>query len=243
MVKATDFVLPVMGTVPAGDKYVSREACGTAFHIGAGVYLTAAHVLARAQTFPMPGLGVLWPADTGNLHRLGETESFNDFDLAIFRASVTFGAMLKWSLTPAALLDEVRTFGYPWGYDPSSNHLNVRGFRGEVVGGCVIERLPAQPPGLELSFPCPRGLSGAPVIRIDPAPQRIIGVVIASTITDVTVYREEEKSIEDGKETIFIKTEALHLGLVIRADAVFGIESDLLGCTLGNWLERHGLRD
>jgi len=59
MARATDFVLPVMGTVPEGDKYVSREACGTAFPIGGGVYLTAAHVLARAQTFPMPGLGVI----------------------------------------------------------------------------------------------------------------------------------------------------------------------------------------
>ena len=97
--------------------------------------------------------------------------------------------------------------------------------------------------GLELSFPCPRGLSGAPVIRMKPEPQRIIGVVLASTITDETVYQEEEKSIEDGTETVFTKTEALHLGLAIRADAVFGIKSDLLGCTLGDWLQRHGLRE
>jgi trypsin-like peptidase len=234
----------VMGTVPDGDKYVSREACGTASQIGGGVYLTAAHVVARAQTFPMAALAVIPDGRKGTLHRITEIETFPDFDLAIFRAGkANFGQTFRWTDAPAALLDEVRAFGYPWGFNPESGHVNVRGFSGEVVGGTPIDRLPARPHGIELSFPCPRGLSGAPVIRMKPEPHRITGVVIASTITDVTVYREEEKSIEGDKESIFIKTEALHLGLAIRADAVFGIKSDLLRCTLGEWLHRHGLRE
>lgn len=221
-----------------------RELCGTAFHLGGTAYLTAAHVWRQAKTYPLQAIGMADTPETEvvRCHGVWKAEPLEAFDLAVLHAP-PFGQAFLWSAQLPALHDEVRTFGYPYGLDPESKMLNVRAFKGYVVGGDSLINLPGRPFGLELSFPCPRGLSGAPLIAFRPEKSRIVGVVLANRITEIEVYREEEKLVEDGKETLLIKTEALHLGLAIRADAVLSIHSETLGCTIGDWLKKYGLLD
>jgi hypothetical protein len=246
-VHATDLALPVMGFERSESSWSNkpREICGTAFTIGGGAYLTAAHVWERARTHDMQALGIMHEPETGvfKFHRITDGEGLASLDLAVLRAAVSFGKTFQWSAARVALLDGVRSYGYPFGFDPKTEMLNVRAFRGEIVGGGTLDRLPARPAGLEISFACPRGLSGAPLIRTDPEPQRIIGVVIGNEITEMTVYREEEKLAEGKHEKTLIKTEALHLGIAIRADAVLAATSSLLRCTIGEWLGRYRLRE
>jgi hypothetical protein len=118
---------------------------------------------------------------------------------------------------------------------------DVRAFKGNIVGGTPLKHLSAHPPAWEISFPCPRVLSGAPLIRTDPPPNEIVGVVLGNKITEMVVYTERETLAEHGRDHTFIKTEALHLGVPIKADAVLGITSSLLDCTIDAWLSRHGL--
>jgi len=240
--RATDIVLPVVGMEPGSSR--PRELCGTAFHIGGGAYLTAAHVWKQAQTHPLQAIGMTDTPDTEvvRCHGVWKAEALEAFDLAVLSAP-PFGQSFLWSKQLPALLDEVRAFGYPYGLDPESNMLTVRAFKGSVSGGNSLIKLPGRPFGLELSFPCPRGLSGAPLIWFQPEKSRIVGIVLGNQITEMEVYREAEKLVEDGKETLFIKTEALHLGLAIRADAVLSIHSETLGCTIGDWLKTYGLLD
>lgn len=73
--------------------------------------------------------------------------------------------------------------------------------------------------------------------------ERIVGIVLGNQITEMTVYREEETLNEGGEKTTLIKTEALRLGMAIRADVVLTIPSTLLGRTIGDWLQRYGLRE
>jgi hypothetical protein len=241
---ATYFVLPVMGMEPGETRRTSkpRQVCGTAFSIGGGVYLTAGHVWKQAQKHPLQALGMMNEPESREVLAVAikEAELLEAVDLAVLKAS-PFGKSFSWSFARSALFDGVRTYGYPYGLDSETDTLNIRAFQGTIVGGAPIAALPARPHGTEVSFPCPRGLSGAPLIRHDPKPEQIIGVVLGNTVTDMEIYRETETLKENGGERILIKTESLHLGIAIRADVVVSLASSLLGSTIGDWLGRHRL--
>jgi hypothetical protein len=241
---ATSFVLPVMGATP-GPRGRAKvvEACGTAFPIGKDTCLTAAHVWERVQSFPFQTLAVMDNPQSGEakLVQIGAGEAIAGVDIAIIRVpTVEFRTVPSWSVTPTALLDEVETFGYPYGFDPESETFNVRGFRGEIVGGRVLACLAARPAALELSFACPRGLSGAPLIRTAPA-SAVIGVIVGNAITEMIVYQEEEKLTEGGRESVFTKTEAMHLGIAVKVSEILPLQSRLLDGTIDAWVRRCGL--
>jgi hypothetical protein len=242
---ATSFALPVMGLeAPEGSSSAkAREMCGTAFTIGGGAYLTAGHVCKQARAHPLQAIGMMDEPETEafKLVKVTHAEVLEAVDLGVLKASHSFGTTFRWSRAPASLLDTVETYGYPYGFDAESEMLTVRAFKGTVVGGGPLRRVPAQPPAWEVSFPCPRGLSGAPLIRTDPQPTQIIGVILGNNITEMVVYTEKETLLEHGRDQTLIKTEALHLGVAIKAEVVLNVMSSLLGCTIVEWLSRHGI--
>jgi len=236
-----EVVFPVMGVT--SDKKPAT-VCGTAFSIGGDAYMTAGHVWENAQTYPLQAMGVrVGPQWEMTLHRIVEGEPIAAFDLAIFQALAPVpDKALSWSTLQPGLFADVRAFGYPYGYDSEVGMLNLRAFRGEIVGGTSLRTLTGQPPVYELSFPCPRGLSGAPLAWWESTPRGcIVGVVLTNTVTEMTVFSETETLAEGSQVTKLIKTEALHLGIAIRSGVVAGISSTLLGCTIGEWLQVHGL--
>jgi hypothetical protein len=246
LLRATDLVFPVMGVdVEADGSKKFREACGTAFTIGGGAYLTAGHVWKQASGFALQGLGLgVMRAENDEhitIRRVTHAEMFDAVDLAVLELDVSsLGKTFPWSTESVALLDRVNTFGYPYGFDVESETLTVRAFQGEIVGGRTLRRLSGRPMVHELSFQCPRGLSGAPLIRHEPKSQ-IVAVVLGNEITEMTVFTERETLAAGGQETVLIKTEALHLGIAIRASEVLPLHSSLLGCTIGAWLQCHGI--
>jgi hypothetical protein len=240
-----ELVLPVIGADSAetGELRI-REACGTAFTIGGGVYLTAGHVWENALAFPKQGIGIL-PDQSGPpghmlICRVDDSEVLKDYDLAILKSAAVSSKTFPWSTADLTLLEEVRAFGYPYAFDPASGTLNVRGFKGEIVGSDTLARLGTNPAINELSFSCPRGLSGAPLIRNKPKTQ-ITGIVLGNQITEMIVFQEKETLVERNRETVLIKTESLHLGIALRASEVVAVRSELLGCAIGEWLQRYGL--
>lgn len=145
---------------------------------------------------------------------------------------------MPWRFGELPRLETVQTVGFPHGLEPGE--IITRAFRGEIVSGRVWKRLPASPRVYELSFMCPRSLSGAPLFTTELSPS-VVGTINGNVITCITVYSETERHVEDGEETIHEKTEALHLGLAIQSGAMASVRSKLLGCTLGDWLHKKGL--
>jgi hypothetical protein len=236
-----ELVFPIMG-VATNKK--PATVCGTAFSLGGDMYLTAGHVWENAHTYPLQAMGVRHgPEQEMLLYRVFEAENIAAFDLAVLKtAAPTPNKALIWSTLEPGLFADVRAFGYPYGYDGELGTLNIRAFRGEIVGGTSLRTLTGQPPVYELSFPCPRGLSGAPLASWDSKPRgHVVGVVLTNTITEMTVFSETEILAEGGQITKLVKTEALHLGIAIRSGAVAGISSALLGCTIGERLQAHEL--
>jgi hypothetical protein len=91
------------------------------------------------------------------------------------------------------MVETVRATGYPHGLNAASQALGARSFQGEIVADVRRwERLPARPPVYELSFQCPRGLSGAPLLHpVRDKMPTVAGVILGNEIVDMTVYSEE----------------------------------------------------
>jgi hypothetical protein len=92
----------------------------------------------------------------------------------------------------------------------------------------------------ELSFQCPRGISGAPIWTTE-GEGRAAGVIIGNDIMEMEVYSEKEILKEPHQETILIKTEALHLGIAITPTAILALRSRLLGGAVADWLKGQDL--
>jgi hypothetical protein len=233
-------VFPVFGARggPEGDL---EEICGTAFSIGFGVFMTAGHVLKRAFTHQVAGIG--FPG-TGGLWRclsIDERELFDDLDIGICKAEVLDAPTFPWGNGEALLWPEaVQAVGYPHGLDLALRAVVLRAFQGHIVSERRFGGLPGLPEVYELSFSCPRGISGAPIWTTE-GDRRVAGVIVSNAIMEMEVYSEKEVLKEPSKGTILIKTEALHLGIAITPKEIFALRSKLLRATMGDWLMMGGL--
>lgn len=195
---------------------------GTAFPIAPGLFMTANHVLTDAL------------ADAGTdgvvaLFRKGPTqiesgpvtqhEAIPSLDLALL-ACPHFKRLepLPADFTPLDIFVPVSAAGYPYAVDSERLSFVPRGFAGHVVTRRELYHLPAQPPGYEVSFPAPRGLSGAPLIVRD----RIAGARCVGTIIENWKYASGD----------FIA------GIAIASEAFLSIESKLLGRPLAHLWSR-----
>jgi len=240
-----ELAFPIMG-VSAEKKAVA--ICGTAFALGPDMYLTAAHVWQNALAYPVRAIGMRRRgAPDMTLYTVPEAETLDAFDLAILRTSAPAqNKALFWTTDALPLFSEVRAFGYAYGFDVASGLLNFRGFQGRIAGGSSLNHLSGKPPVYELSFSCPCGLSGAPLVCRDSDPKdKIGGVILTNHITEITVSSETETLVETTPEKTVTETvtkvEALHLGIAIRSSVVVGIHSAMLAGTIGDWLRLHEL--
>src|SRR5216683_440743 len=88
------------------------------------------------------------------LYEALQAENIPAFDLTVVRSAAPApNKALMWSSVRPGLCDDVRAFGYPYGYDGELGTLNIRGFRGGIVGGTSLRTLTGHPAVYELSFP------------------------------------------------------------------------------------------
>lgn len=140
---------------------------GTAFPIAPGLFVTAGHVADDARADGMIGLAHIGPEGGVRVSSVPDYEVFSGIDLAVMSCPDLSGlpAMPLDFNHQLTLLDPAYAIGYPWSLDPEWVTVVPRGFRGHVVTRRETYQLPAQPPGYELSFLTPKGMSGAPLVR------------------------------------------------------------------------------
>jgi len=186
---AADLVFPVFGASggPTGDL---EEICGTAFSIGADVFMTAGHVLKSAFTHQVAAIG--YPGIPGKTWRgssIDEQEVFADLDIGICKAQVPHSPPIPWGQGPILLSEEVQSVGYPHGLDLTLRTVVLRAFQGHIVSERKFGKLPQLPWVYELSFQCPRGISGAPIWKTE-GQSGVGGVIIGSDILEMEGYSE-----------------------------------------------------
>jgi hypothetical protein len=225
--------LPVLGGTPdaSAQRMAVSDVFGTAFAIGGGMYMTAGHVVEAALSTAMVTLA--FPEDQGRgwgMYPVLDHEIFSPCDVAIIRAESPHAVPLPWETPMLTVLTDVMAFGYAYGLDHETHILRLRGFKGYTVAARAFERLPVRPAAYELSFQAPRGLSGAPLLLPDST--AIVGMVIGNSTTEMVVFSQREHVIEEGRETLVERFEAMTLGVAIAASSLMAIEFGLLGGTL-----------
>jgi hypothetical protein len=239
---SSEYVFPVVGgelgkETNAGEVGMLRvtEVYGTAFCLSGNVFLTNDHVIKSACQCPSWGISYL-DKQHWKLASVKGYESFSAIDMGIVAAEVPNAKSLNWSVDILNMLSSVQAVGFPYALDTENGILTTRSFRGTTVAARTWHGLQGKPGIYELSFPCPRGLSGAP-LWLENSPPYVVGVVFGNSITDMIVY--EEKEVEKGgdKTTVYQKAESLHLGMAIQAKSIVSINSQLLKMTIGGFLQ------
>lgn len=106
--------------------------------------------------------------------------------------------------------------GFPFGFEPPVYHL--RAFKGHVVIRSGLTSLSGVPPGYELSFVPPPGLSGAPLLTLLLDGSPVITVVVLQHHT--AEYRERR----------------MELGIAIDIEELLTLESKIVGGSIAERL-------
>jgi Trypsin-like peptidase domain len=214
-----DYVLPL---------FVGREVMkpiaveGTAFGIGAGCFMTAAHCIREGVSLGWMALGT---TDGKQLRawNISAWELVDDYDLAIFQADVSVPVKyFPWHTSELPMATTVKAAGYPYAIEPGRDRMGIRSFVGHVVSATTFGRLAPDPPSYELSFQCPRGLSGAPLLIRHGDSMLTTGIVIGNQRTEMLVFSERE-SVSDAKEVVTERYEALQLGIALQSRALLDL--------------------
>ena len=170
-------------------------------------------------------------------------------DVAIFEVNYVFEGSKswvyppKWSLNHLLPMNDIRTFGYPYGIHIVDENKSViqRGFKGHVVSSHLpFKRLNTTEKTFtvyELSFPAPKGLSGGPLLDI--RKQVNYGLIIGNSESSMLVYEHEERESSGENTTTVEHWSKLSLGIAVTADVILNQESELLQSNICGFLDKN----
>jgi hypothetical protein len=190
---------------------------GTAFSLAPHLFLTAAHVLRDAQADGEVAVARLTPGQyQGQIVR--DFEIFDDIDLALLHCPNLVAEILPFHFASLLFLADVFAMGFAFGFEPPIYHL--RAFKGHVVTRRGLNILPGVPPGYELSFVPPPGLSGAPLLTSLPdGSTGVVGMVLQH-------------------QTVEFRERRMDLGLALDIQELLTLESRLVGGSIAERLFR-----
>jgi hypothetical protein len=244
-------VFPVVSISTGKPEYLGLW--GTAFPIGANLFITAKHVIQAALstlgTSTAQYLALGQPErDTINGNRewifstFGRYEMHEALDIAVFDLEEGFDDVFvpTWASQGLDLLSDVVTFGYPYALDVKDKVINVRGIKGHIIG--TGKQLFPEPvfQSYELNFLAPRGLSGAPLLT-DPPHTKVCGMIVGNRSHEMEVATSHEVIGEDGNITTYTKVEAMHIGIAIQHSDLIRVSFDMIGGSIEEYLIQHQL--
>jgi hypothetical protein len=170
-IEVLNTVFPVIAINPGTAGEMARaDFFGTAFAVGPGVFMTAAHVVANAAVKGQ--LAIAGPREDQPMlgaARVNDYEAWSDRDVALlFCDAPNVTPLDTWLVERVQLLTDLSSFGFPHAVtqSPAADRLDVvfRAYKGHVITIRGFERLNGSPPVYEISCPFPEGMSGAPLL-------------------------------------------------------------------------------
>jgi len=234
LVDAFEYVFPLVGCKQITHKsFVAIEQIyGTAFYLNNNTFITAGHCIKNALQHKLIGLG--YPKDDGlEFHKVTNHEIISDYDIGFVQAHIPAAKALHWGYDELPMLADVKTVGYPYALDLPNLAFQIRAFKGHVISAPTFFRFQSKPRCYELSFACPRGLSGAPLFTEE---KQVKGIIIGNASTEMLIYTDKEV-VEEGKETVTKRYEATQFGIAFQTGSIKHVQSTLLGNSLDNYLK------
>lgn len=245
IIEGHDYEFPVIGynkeEIMPENIVSPRNIYGTAFSIGNGFFMTAGHSIKAAfSENDTISIGIV----SGNdyiAYEADSSEVIDDFDVGFIKTIRTIerAKTNKWVTSRLPSLYDVIAGGFPYAMDNERNTIGTRSFKGYVVSMKPFSSFSSDIRVYELSFQCPRGLSGAALTTNEDMPQ-VAGIIVGNSSMEMNVFTQKE-ILEDGTTTIVERYEALQLGIAVTSIQMFEINSELLGDTLYNYLDKYSL--
>jgi hypothetical protein len=245
IIEGHDYDFPVIGYDRKGSTskhvFTPKNVYGTAFNIGEDYFMTAGHSLkSSASDNDTVAIGFI----DGQHYLASEAMDYEvipEYDVGFIKvmAKINRAKSLRWEHNRLASLIDVGAGGYPYALDLENNTIGSRSFKGYIVSRKRFHGFSAKPWVYEISFQCPRGLSGAALITLDGSP-KIAGMIVGNHTTKMLVFSDSER-ISESKETIVERYEALQLGIALQSTGLLSINSRILNGTLLDHLKKHGL--
>jgi hypothetical protein len=239
-----EFSFPVVGYKIIDGKAKTDNLFGTATYIGNKIFITAGHTILNAKE--SENMGVAFRKHNDSMS--GYTyisftyfEIFEDIDLALLKLdNEIFEAKAeKWTTKNTEFLEDVYTIGYPFGYNISQKEFIVRGLKGHIVTRRPFHEFENKPLVYELSFHCPKGISGASLRNFETS--YIKGFIIANASTEILVFKEKEVDDNNNEKTIYEKYETTKYGIAITVNNILDKSSKILGTTFRKYLKKENL--
>lgn len=191
------------------------EFHGTAFCVAPHLFLTAAHVYEAASARgAQVAVARLTPGRV-QVQTVRNVDVFPDVDVALLQCPNLWAEILPFNFNPLYYLTDVAAMGFAFGLElagiEGEPHVHqLRAFKGHVVTRRGLTHLNGVPPGYELSFDAPPGLSGAPLLLPQGDNPLVTGMIL-----------EHHKAELDDRSMV--------LGLAIDAEELLTLQSGFLG--------------
>ena len=243
-VSVEQFSFPVMGAHIEDMRATPDNLFGTASYLNNNIFITAAHSIMNANECDKAGIlfrdNLEGPSDY-SFCAFEDIELFEDLDIGLGRLKTGHKncSPLKWSTEGMIMLEDVCAIGYPFGYNSVEKEILPRAFKGQIVTRRSFIEFPKEPKIYELSFHCPKGISGASLR--DYKSGKVVGFIIANSSTEILVFEEKEIDKNELKKSIFQKYETTKYGVAIDNRELLNTESRLLGDKFLNYLKRENL--
>jgi hypothetical protein len=197
------------------------EFYGTAFCVARDLFMTAAHVYDAAAASGEVAVARLTPRRQ-QVQTVRDADIHRDVDLALMRCPNLWAEILPFNFSPLYYLTDVAAMGFAFGLELSDldggPHVHqLRSFKGHVVTRRGLSNLPGVPPGYELSFVPPPGLSGAPLLLSQGDSVAVTGVIL------------KHHTAELGERI-------MDLGLAVDAEELLTLESALVGGSVAEYI-------
>jgi hypothetical protein len=219
---------------PASNPDLDLTIDGTGFFLDSRTVVTANHVIKESNDFILQGL----PGHAFQWIKIDKSsiERFDDIDICLFKLQQPADNVVPINIdsTELNMLDDVFTFGYPFAVEkPEKREIRTRSFKGHITStySIGVKKI------YELSFHCPRMLSGGPLVVTDlNGITRLKGVVLGNEISDITVEKTKEIEKEAGKEYTYERVESFHRGIALQAASLAERFSKTLNCRIGDFV-------
>ena len=142
---------------------------------------------------------------------------FEEADIAIFDAEIEGAKKLELSAIDIVMGTEVSSMGFPFALNPDLKLFPTRVFKGHITSKNIWSRLASKPEIYELSFSCPKGLSGAPLITDG---YTCFGMVLGNSASEMVLF-EDIETIADGKVVTSHKSsQSMYLGIGLQSNFI-----------------------
>ncbi len=237
-----DYVFPIYGMRTIDQKIQPYEIHGTCFSIGQDYFLTANHVVQYAKKSEQSRLGFLSQVTHGcvSFHNYTVIEEFPEADIALIQSSEIWEPekkpkSFKWGNSPLFIFEDIRSMGFPHGFDVFRGLTSGRGFSGNVLAETFYELGELKANCYELSFQAPRGLSGG--VLLDKH-YLVHGLIIGNSKKEMYVFEEKttKQTVNGNVEELIIVNETTFIGLAVTEHHIFRMKSKYFDMTFHEYL-------